>query len=234
MALFDRRQRRFIGGVTLWMLFVFVAWWLFTHRLDRFLVLLLPPAALVAAIGVFAVPHPAWRVATLGFILCAAIAQFPFVTLHPDNRYFAPLDRLRHDDRDLSLQGLRVEAAHRWLNEHGQPGEKVLLVGDAEPFDVEIPAVYNTCFDDCQFTRLFKDRTRAERLAALQDEKIAYVFCSWIHLDRYRSPGNYGYTSDYPTPQLVHDELVKGQQLLIPIPLESDPLHGEPFRFAAN
>ena len=114
--------------------------------------------------------------------------------------------------------------------EHGQPGEKVLLLGDAEPFDLEIPAVYNTCFDDCQFTRIFKDRTRSERLAILRDEKIAYVFCSWTHLARYRSPGNYGYTSAYPTRQRVHDELIGEQKLLEPIEIESDPAYGELFR----
>jgi hypothetical protein len=154
------------------------------------------------------------------------------ITLQPDNRYFAPLEMLRRDDRELSLQGLRVESAHRWLNEHAQPGEKVLLLGDAEPFDLELPAVYNTCFDDCQFARIFKGRSRAERLAALREEKIAYVFCSWAHLSRYRSPANYGYTSEYPTPELVHDELVRDQGLLIPIEIEADPRSGELFRVA--
>jgi len=95
---------------------------------------------------------------------------------------------------------------------------------------MELPTIYNTCFDDCQFTRIFKDRTREERLAVLRAENIAYVFCSWNHLARYRSPGNYGYTSDYPTPALVHDELVREQKLLAPIELEADPQKGELFR----
>jgi len=232
MAVFAQSKRRWLAIIGGWMLFVFVAWWLSTHRLDRFLVLMLPLASLVAALGVFAIPHPAWRLSALGFVALTAIAHFPFVTLQPDNRYFAPLDMLRRDDRELSMQGLRVESAHRWLNEHAQPGQKVLLLGDAEPFDLELPAVYNTCFDDCQFTRLFKGRSRTERLAALREEKIVYVFCSWAHLARYRSPGNYGYTSDYPTPELVHNELIGEQGLLIPIEIESDPQSGELFRVA--
>jgi hypothetical protein len=232
MALWSRAHWRLIAALASWVIFVFVTWWLFTHRLDRFLVLLLPAAALIAAIGVFAVDHRAWRAATLGFLACGAIAQFPFVTLHPDDRYFAPLEALRRDDRELGLQGHRVDAAHRWLNENAKSDERVLLLGDAEPFDLEIPAVYNTCFDDCQFTRIFKDHTRDERLAILRAENIAYVFCSWSHLARYRSPGNYGYTSDYPTPQLVHDELIGEQRLLIPVPIDVDPQQGELFRVA--
>lgn len=232
VAWFSAGHRRLLTAIALWMLFVFTSWWLFTHRLDRFLVLLLPVASLVAAIGAFAVPHVAWRTATLIFVLCGAIVHFPFAAIHPDNRYFAPLEWLRRDDRELGNQGVRVEAAHRWLNEHAQPGERVLLLADAEPFDLEMPAIYNTCFDDCQFTRLFQGRTRTERLAALQAEKIAYVFCSWTHLARYRSPGNYGYTSDYPTRQLVHDELIRDQQLLLPIDAGTEPENAELFRIA--
>jgi len=233
-AIFSRKQRPWLAAMALWAVFVFCAWWLLTHRLDRFLVLLLPAGALAAGIGAVAVPHSYWRSATLGFLLIGATLQFVFVTIHPDNRYFAPLDRLRRDDRELGDIGIRVEAAHRWLNQNGKPGEKVLLVGDVEPFDLEIPTIYNTCFDDCQFTRIFKDRSRDERLAALREEKIAYVFCSWSHLARFRSPGNYGYTSDYPTRKRVHDELVGTERLLVPIELDSEAQFGELFRVAAE
>lgn len=229
-AWFARRQWPLLGVLLAFVAFVFVSWWLFTHRLDRFLVLLLPIVALAGGIGAFAVDHPAWRAATLGFVVLGAGVQFLFVSLHPDNRYFVPLEVLRRDDRGVGEAGVRMEAAHRWLNKHAQPGEKVLLVGDAEPFDLELPAIYNTCFDDCQFTRLLQGRTREERLEALRAEKIAYVFVSWAHLARYRSAGNYGYTSDYPTPALVHDELVNEQQLLLPVPLDNESPGGELFR----
>jgi hypothetical protein len=232
MAWFARRQRPLLAALALWAVFVFLAWWLTTHRLDRFLVLLLPLASLVAAIGVFAVDHPAWRAATLGFVALGAVTQFSFITLHPDNRYFAPLAALRYDDREMSLQGLRVEPAHRWLNDHAQPGERVLLVGDAEPFDLEMPAIYNTCFDDCQFTRIFQGRSRTQRLELLRQLHIKYVFFSWSHLNRYRSEGNYGYTSDYPTRELVHEELVGQQRLLVPISLGDELTSGELFRVA--
>lgn len=234
VALFAKGIRTFFAAIACWAAFVFVSWWLLTHRLDRFLVLLLPLASLVAAMGVFAIRHPAWRFATITLVVIACAVHFPLVALHPDNRYFAPLARLRNDDRELGEAGVRVEAAHRWLNEHAKPDEKVLLLGDAEPFDLEIPAIYNTCFDDCQFTRLLKGRTREERLTSLRAEGVNYVFCSWAHLARYRSPGNYGYTSDYPTPELVHRELINEQRLLIPIALESNESAGELFRVASD
>jgi hypothetical protein len=230
-AWLPQRDRGFIAAVAVWMLFAFTAWWLITHRLDRFLMLLMPFASLLAALGALALPHRAWRVATLSLLAAALIAQFPLIAITSDNRFFAPLEALRRDDPDLGYEGgRRLHPAHRWLNEHAQPGQRVLLVGDAEPFELKIPAVYNTCFDDCQFTRIFQGRSRADRLQTLQQEKIAFVFFHWPHLTRFRSPGNYGYTSDYPTPQLVHDELVAQQALLkkVDIKLPADPSQSLP------
>jgi len=237
LAIFAWRTQRARGTAAVlggWMLFVFLSWWLTTHRLDRFLVLLVPASALLAAIGALESTAGRWQWLAMGWVLSGGLVQFVYLTIHPDNRYFAPLEALRRDDRGLGEIGVRVAAAHRWLNENARPDERVLLLGDAEPFDLEIEAVYNTCFDDCQFTRIFKDRTRQERLVALQQERIAYVYCSWFHLQRYRSAGNYGYTSDYPTRERVHRELVAEQKLLIPIPIETDPQSAELFRVAAE
>lgn len=231
LAWLATRQRGVVTIAALWLLFVFATWWLFTHRLDRFLVPVLPVVALLGGMGAVAMPHPAWRAATLALVVWGVVSQFPFVTLPylTDNRFFAPLAGLRRDDLpDSELTGRRIDIPHRWLNANVPPGKRVLLVGDAEPFDLEMEAVYNTCFDDCQFARIFEGRTRAERLAILKDERISHVFFSWAHLRRYRSPGNYGYTSDYVTRELVHRELVNDQGLLRKIDLDGPELESRP------
>ena len=237
MAFFATSLRRTITALLLWMLFAFAAWWLFTHRLDRFLALLLPATALLAAFGAVAIQHPAWRIATLTFVGWSLISQFPLCTLTvlADNRYFASLAALRRDDPALLWGGLRVDAAHKWLNADLPADSRVLLVGDAEPFDLEVPAIYNTCFDDCQFAAIFAGRTREERLAALKAQRISHIFFSWAHLARYRSLGNYGYTSDYVTQQLVHEELVGRQRLLkkVIVPQMEDA-RGEIFEVVAD
>jgi 4-amino-4-deoxy-L-arabinose transferase-like glycosyltransferase len=237
-----REQRGLVAVLHLWLLFVLVCWWLLTHRLDRFLVPLLPLLALLAGIGALALPQVAWQRATLGLVVIGAVVQFPMAGLFVgDHRYFVPLDALRRDDpRYAENMGPRVDISHRWLNAHVPAGKRVLLVGDAEPFDLQMPAIYNTCFDDCQFARIFQGRTREERLAALRAEGISHIFFSWSHLARYRSPGNYGYTSEYVTRDLVHRELVAEQSLLrqvnvnpaefgLPADRQLDPTLGEIF-----
>jgi hypothetical protein len=52
------------------------------------------------------------------------------------------------------------------------------------------------------------------------------VYVNWNEIARYRGPGNYGYT-DYVTPELIHDELVKKQGLLRPVETGWNPAYGE-------
>ena len=108
----------------------------------------------------------------------------------------------------------------------------VLLVGDAQPFDLEVPARYNTCFDENLFQRLLQGQTREQRWAALRGERISHVYVDWNEIDRYRQPGNYGFT-DYVTRRLVRDELVAQQGLLRPVPLPLNPQAGELFEVVA-
>ena len=133
-----------------------------------------------------------------------------------DNRMLIALTDLRTDRPRGKSPTTRMNDAHRWLNEHVEPGHRVLLVGEAQVFDFEVPILYNTCFDDCVLETLLKGRSREERRQILREQRISHIFVSWYELKRYRQPGNYGY-SDYPTRQLFYEELIKQQGLLQPI-----------------
>lgn len=220
-ALWAERRRRVVWLLTGLLAFVVLCWWLFTHRLDRFLLPTLPWVALLAGAAAASLKGRSAERWTSGLMA----AGFAFALLMNtsravgDNRYFVSLSDLRRDlptERDPGYSHTHV--AHRLINELVQPSYRVLAVGEAQVFDLEVPVLYNTCFDDCQLELLMKDRTRDERYAALRDRRISHVFVFWYELDRYRSPGNYGYSS-FATRRLVREELVGQQQLLRPIPL---------------
>ncbi|MCA9208973.1 MAG: hypothetical protein KDA55_11480, partial [Planctomycetales bacterium] len=106
--------------------------------------------------------------------------------------------------------------------------ETVLLVGEAQPFDFEMPVLYATCFDTSPLERLLRDRSADERRQMLREHRVAYVFVNWHEIERYRSPGNYGFT-DWITKDLIREELVR-QQVLRPVPLDDlDPEMGQIF-----
>jgi hypothetical protein len=205
-------------------------WWLVTHRIDRFWVPLLPVLAMLAGVGATWSSSRLWQSILNAVVLFALFANFMYLltTNQHDHRYLAALDVLRVDEPDEPNGASRVHAAHRYLNSAVSSDQCVLLVGDAQPFDLEVPVLYNTCFDECIFERLMKDHSRAERLAALEEHGISHILVSWSEIDRYRSPGNYGFT-DYVTRALVREELVRQQRLLRPVDLDSDPERWEVF-----
>ena len=198
--------------------FVIAAWWLFTHRIDRFWIPALPLACLVAGLGASWSMAPAWRVALRFFLVLALVSSFLVAsTARPGvyNRYFVRLQRLRtHPER--------VDPWILYFNRLRPPG-RVLLVGAAEVFDLEVPAMYNTVFDDCIFEKLVKGRRPEQVRAAFAARDITYLVVHWGEIARYRSPGNYGFT-DFVQPDVLARLVRAG--VLEPLP----PLKGHPAR----
>lgn len=179
-----------------WMLVTVILWWLFTHRLERFLVPKIPLGIFLVMGGV----ELAWQRGTpfrIAIGLLLGLGVFYQMTaclfLTGDNRILVPLALLR-DDAPVQEQATpRTSAAHRWLNANILPEEKVLLVGDAQVFDLEMPVLYNTCFDRSILVDLLADHSPDECVAELQSRGVRYVWIDQNELKRYRSPGNYGY-----------------------------------------
>jgi hypothetical protein len=228
-AFFCVGRRRLVVSLAAYAGFFLAVWWLATHRVDRFWVPVLPVLALLAGVGAAWSASRVWRTTVTVLLLGGMGANLLFLMSGGvyDHRYLVSLERLRRDEPAESSDPC-VDPIHRYLNDTAAEGDRVLLVGDAQPFDLELPALYNTCFDDCLLEGLMKDRTAAERRAALRRLQITFVLVSWREIDRYRSPGNYGFT-DYVTKQLVREELVRDQRLLRPIPLNVDPEQAELF-----
>jgi hypothetical protein len=198
---------RMLAGGMLWIL---VVWWLVSHRLDRFLLPVWPLAAVLAA-GAWRLEDHAWRRAVqvilfVGWTYCLLAASSQLVG---DNRWFVALEQLRSDGPWPAGTPLRISPVHQWLNERALPGEAVLLVGDAAPFDLTMPAHYHTCFDGCLLCDWLLDKSADERKRELADRRIAWVVVDWPEIARYQSPGNYGFDPRF-TPALVEELVTQG------------------------
>lgn len=185
----------------------FLLWWWLTHRIDRFLVPLLPIVAILAG-STFAVGVTRFRrlagIGLLGLAAAYALAVTLFVfewgKLQPVFASPPPWHRLSEDPD-----------AH----------DRLLLVGDAAVFNYRIPVLYNTCFDDCLLEQLIRGKSPGAAKEALHQAGITHVAVDWGELARYRSPGNYGY-SPFPTKELfdrlVADGVLKPQPGYYPYP----------------
>jgi len=223
-----RRNRDIVYWAAL-LAFVLLAWWLVTHRLTRFWVPAVPLMALLAGVGAMWTETLVWRRAIRVVLSVGLIANFVYITAPGlgDNRLLVSLEQLR-DDLRLAY-GAHRPVAFDYLARHVPPGSRVLVVGDAAVFGLRVPAIYNTCFDDCRFEAMFRGRSEQERRERLKQLNVSHLYIDWAELRRYRQPGNYGY-SPYVTPQLVHQELVDQQQLLRPVEVPGlEPLLAEIF-----
>jgi hypothetical protein len=222
LALARRERRQFVLAILALLDFWIAAWWLLTHRIDRFWVPALPMVALLAGLGACWRQDRVWRMVLVVLLAIGLGTGFLFSTAGPGgyNRYFVSLDRMRRHPEEIDS---RVDPWHQFFNKRVQEG-RLLLVGDARPFDLEMPVLYDTCFDDCLFERLARNRTPEEVRAALADQGISYVFVHWGEIERYRRPGNYGFT-DFVRPE-VFDRLVAAR-VLVPLPtIEGHPGRG--------
>jgi hypothetical protein len=222
LAFVNFRTRRFAVQLAAYWGLVFIAWWLFTHRLDRFWVPLLCVVSLLAGLGAVWSSHRWWRWTLATFLTVGLVYNLCVVAggALSDNRYFADLEQLRVDPE-------RINPWHLFLNGHATDVTAVLLVGDAQPFDLEVPAVYNTVFDDNIFEQLTRGRTPSQVRAALAARDISHVFVDWSEIDRYRSPGNYG-ISDFLEPHVFRQLVAAGA--LAELPKINDSTHGQLFR----
>ncbi len=121
------------------------------------------------------------------------------------NEYFVSLDRLRNDPG-------RVNPWHRWFNEHAAEG-RVLLVGDARPFDLEVPVLYSTCFNDSLLERIAQGQSPEAIARSLGELGVTHVYVHWGEIKRYRD--TYGF-SEFIQPELF-DRLVAAH-VLEPLP----------------
>lgn len=188
-----------------------IAWWLFTHRLDRFWTPVLPVPAMLAGLALVDLRWRSCRLALHWFLVIGLAVNWIFIVGGGvgENAYFARTADLRKDSN-------RVDPWKIYLNEHIAPGEKVLSVGDAGVYELEMPVYYNTVFDLNLFDKWFKGRSPQEIRRTLAEHGVKYVYVSWQWIERYRQEGNYGY-SDYIQPELIVD-LIRREVFDKPIP----------------
>jgi Dolichyl-phosphate-mannose-protein mannosyltransferase len=190
LAFLRRGSRRFAGAVAGYVVYLFLTWWLFTHRLDRFWLPLLPGLAMLAGLGADWSRQLGWSILLWLMIGVATLANLSYSTtaLTALNQWTDDLLELRTAvPRMLNPALARVDASL-------PPGAKLLLVGQAAVFHVNHPIIYNTVFDDETFETLDRGRAPAEVRDALNRLGVTHVYVDWFDIARFRSPGNYGFT----------------------------------------
>ena len=170
--------------------YLFLTWWLLTHRLDRFWLPILPPLAILAGLGGDWVRSRLW-VALLSVVMGVSImvnAVYSSTALAGLNEWTGDLVGLRTGvPRMLNPPLVRLDAEL-------PAGAKPLLVGQAAVFHLNRPIVYNTVFNNETIETIAKGRTPDQIRDELRRLSVTHIYVDWFEVERYRSPGNYGFT----------------------------------------
>lgn len=220
LALIVRAERRRIYWLFAFLAYLFLTWWLLTHRLDRFWVPLLPVASWLGGIGgTWLWPrlqssaaanfqaNSRWINRLWTCLLCGSTGLTGVYVLALISTGLAGYNAFLTDLETAA----RFTAQHTapeivTLNERLPPHAMVLCVGEAEIFDARFPLLYNTVFDKSLFEEFcgesgaeyqFRSAERPLRSAAeirqrFVEQGITHVFVNWQEILRYRT--TYGYT----------------------------------------
>ncbi|MEZ5940939.1 MAG: glycosyltransferase family 39 protein [Planctomycetaceae bacterium] len=231
--------RERVRGVSLYALLFFLLWFFITHRIDRFWVPMLPLLCILAAIGARQL-WKSWQyeygheglpmpivltgvISSIATVVVVTVYHFVFATsgFCGPNNFVQPYEQVQQQAFKFTPLIAYLEQLRDVHDRNGDEPMRVLLVGEAQIFDLRGDYVYNTVFD----TSLFEEWTgvpgddmpsgeRAmqspeEVLAVLKEQGVTHVAVNWHEILRYRT--TYGYTN-YVTParfnELVYDDVL--------------------------
>lgn len=184
-------------GMLVWILLI---WWGATHRIDRFWLPALPIASVLAAAGVYWIgKNVASGLATsIGFIGIALGTMYALAGFGPiDNRIFVSLSALERESLQESEESW-VNPATAWINRSLSPTDRVLSIGEAKAYLYRVPIIYATCFNDTPGESWLAGQDPDTQLERLQAAGITHLMVDWFEIERFRQPGNYGFSA-WPT-----------------------------------
>ncbi len=197
LAFFRGGSRRAAAWLGAYSAYLFLTWWTLTHRLDRFWLPILPALAVLAGLSsdLFrSRPGKAWLAAVLGLGVVAN-ATYCSTALAGFNEWLGDLPALRSSVPKM------LNAPLVNMDDQLPKGARVLLVGQAAVFHLDRPIAYNTVFNREQIEEIARGRTPEQVGQSLRAADIAAIYVDWFEVERYRSPGNYGFTP-FVTPEV--------------------------------
>ncbi len=202
-SIFLIRRQPWTKAIWLQASWLLATWWIFTHRIDRFWIPLIPILSVLAASSWCISRAITWRASMISALLLCCLFNYAFCRTGLIG-FHAGLMEMQAAKKKPIRSDMSV------LNSTLPKNAKLLMVGEAEVFDAEFDVIYCTVFDDNIFELWTSEdsQPRVERSRrglkpvdtirdTLSENGITHVYVNWSEVLRYRL--TYGFT-DYVTP----------------------------------
>ncbi|MDR3109946.1 MAG: glycosyltransferase family 39 protein [Planctomycetaceae bacterium] len=190
------RTKIVMTGIVCYVVFFFAAWFMFTHRLDRFWLPIVPLMAILAGTGTADVvkcygrKHGKYTLAVLLVVACIYTTLINTSPMPGKNvAYLVPLN-----------SQTRLTEWTRKVNDMKRDGE-LAIIGEASVFDIKGKIRYATCWNKPPLEDILTEPDATKVTKELKKQKITLIMVHWGEIKRFRSPNNYGF-SNFPTPQI--------------------------------
>ena len=211
-----------------YLLFFYICWWFFTHRLLRFLVPALPIAGSVTALLWYRI----WRTINSKWLKSLFILPWFIAPIYALNLFLVTAPGIFTPIKTLASDPARYDEAPILVNRERASDAALLLIGESRAFAFRSrPILYNTCWDNACLRSLLSPKKEdafpwqwtEEEIEQIktnfQKKKIGTILVDTNEINRFLSPGNYGLTdSEYFDPVLFEALTKAGILEQIPSP----------------
>jgi uncharacterized membrane protein (GlpM family) len=190
------RTKVLMTGVVCYIVFFFAVWFVFTHRIDRFWLPVVPLMAILAGVGAadvvkcYGEKHGKYALAMLLVVGCIYTTLVNASPMPGKNvAYLAPI-----------RSQTRLTEWTRQVNKMKYDG-KLAIIGEASVFDIDGQFSYATCWNKPPLEDILNEPDTTKITKALKEQNITLIMVHWGEIKRFRSPNNYGF-SNFPTPEI--------------------------------
>lgn len=213
----DRRTMIVLG----YFLLCYAFWYLATHRVERFMLPAVPALCLLAGVGADRVgtESPLVRFAAAACLTVSAL-------------FIAATEHIRLDALSVACG---VKSAESWLDETAAKstyspeatrvmnalpqGSRVLLIGEARVYYLEVPTVYSVVFSDGAIEGILAGGPESA-LARMRELGITHIYVNWVEVRRLRETYGYVYEERKRVGYLPHTRLMGLFEVVERLPLE--------------
>lgn len=190
---FIRQKSKIIVFLSLFTVIFYLAWFYFTHQVDRFFIPALPALSLICGYTLDRLKEKKCTSRLLKLVLIGGLVFNIYVfnvIIASINPWTVALGW--ETEEEFLERNMAIYRAIKFLNDNLQETDKVLFIGEARVHYLKVPFLANTVFDKNIINEIINDSVDIEQIKQrLSSLGITHVLVNMVEVKRLRQTYNY-------------------------------------------